>query len=75
MIKEGRVFGVTRELYKEGEDIMDVLRRVKARDNKIPRYHPPPSYDNEYIPNHQASDVSHEQISLRNKNKRKECER
>ena len=54
MIKEGRVFGVARELYKEGEDIMDVLRRVKARDNKIPRYHPPPSYDNEYIPNHQA---------------------
>ena len=54
MIEEGRVFGVAGEFYEEGEDIMDVLQRVKARDSEIPRYRPPPSYDNDYVPNHQA---------------------
>ena len=29
-IKEGGVFGVAREFYEEGEDIMDVLRQVEA---------------------------------------------
>ena len=29
-IEEGGVFRITREWYEEGEDIMDVLRRVKA---------------------------------------------
>ena len=53
-IEEGGVFGVTGELYKEGEDIMDVLRWVEVRGREIPRYRPPPSYDDEYVPNHQA---------------------
>ena len=54
MIEDGGVFGVARELYEEGEDIMDVLRRVEVRDNEIPRYRPPPLYDNKYVPDHQA---------------------
>ena len=54
MIKEGGVFGVTRELYEEGEDIMDVLQRVEARDAEIPRYRPPPLYDDKHVPDHQA---------------------
>ena len=53
-IEEGGVFGVTGELYKEGEDTMDILRQVEAQDAKIPRYRPPPSYDNkDYVPDHQ----------------------
>ena len=54
MIEEGGVFGVTGELYEEGEDIMDILWRVEAQDNEIPRYRPPPSYNDKYVPNHQA---------------------
>ena len=54
MIKEGGVFGVTRELYEEGEDIMDVLQRVEVRDAEIPRYRPPLLYDDKYVPDHQA---------------------
>ena len=53
-IKEGGVFGVTRELYKEGKDIMDVLQRVEAWNAEIPRYRPPPLYDDKYVPDHQA---------------------
>ena len=53
-IEEGGVFGVAGELYEEGEDIMDVLRRVEVRDAKILRYRPPPLYDDEYVPDHQA---------------------
>ena len=54
-IEEGGVFGVAGELYKEGEDIMDVLRRVKVRDAEIPRYPAAPDYDDlNYIPDRQV---------------------
>ena len=53
-IEEGGVFGVAGEFYKEGEDIMDVLRWVEAQDAEIPRYRPPPLYDDDdYVPDHQ----------------------
>ena len=39
------------EEYEDGEDIMDVLRRVEVWDNEIPRYPEAPSYDDlNYIP-------------------------
>ena len=51
MIKEGGVFRIVRELYEDGEDIMDILRRVEAWDQEIPRYPPAPRYDDlNYIP-------------------------
>ena len=45
MIEEGRVFWIAGEEYKEGEDIMDVLRRVEVWDTEIPQYPEAPSYD------------------------------
>ena len=54
MIEEGRVFGIAREEYEDGEDIMDVLYRVEAWDQEIPRYPPVPGYDDPYIPDHQV---------------------
>ena len=55
MIKEGGVFRVAGEFYEEGEDLMDILHPVEARDLEIPRYRPAPSYDNpNYIPNRQV---------------------
>ena len=53
-IEEGGVFGVVGEFYKEGEDIMDVLRRVEADEAKVPRYQPPPTYDDNYVLDHQV---------------------
>ena len=54
MIEEGGVFGVAGEWYEEGEDIMNVLRRVKVQDAEITRYRPPPLYDDDdYVPDHQ----------------------
>ena len=54
MIEEGGVFGVVGEFYEEGEDIMDVLRRVEVWDTKIPQYRLAPSYDDlNYIPDRQ----------------------
>ena len=51
MIEEGGVFGIMGEEYEDGENIMDVLRRVEAQDNEIPRYPPAPGYDTpNYIP-------------------------
>ena len=49
-IKEGRVFRIIGEEYKEGEDIMDILCRVEAWDWEILRYPPVPGYDDPYIP-------------------------
>ena len=50
-IEEGGVFDVTGELYEEGENIMDILRRVEAQDREIPRYPAAPDYnDLNYIP-------------------------
>ena len=50
MIEEGGVFGIVGEEYEDGEDIMDVLRRVEAQDQEISRYPPVPGYDDPYIP-------------------------
>ena len=50
-IEEGGVFRIVGEEYEDREDIMDVLRRVEARDWEIPRYPSVPSYDDlNYIP-------------------------
>ena len=50
-IKEDRVFGVAGEFYKEGEDLMDVLRQVEVWDAEIPRYRAPLDYDDlSFIP-------------------------
>ena len=54
MVEEGGVFGVARELYEEGEDIMDVLRQVEVWDREILRYPVAPDYDDlNYIPDRQ----------------------
>ena len=49
-IEEGRVFGIVGEEYEDGEDITDVLCRVEAWDQEIPRYPPVPGYNNPFIP-------------------------
>ena len=50
-IREEGVFGVAREFYEEGEDLMDVIHQVEAWDAEIPRYRPAPDYNNpNYIP-------------------------
>ena len=53
-IEEGRVFGIIREEYKDREDIMDILHRVEAWDQEIPRYPPVLGYNDPFIPDHQA---------------------
>ena len=48
--KEGREWGIIGEEYKEGEDVGDVLCRIEAQDQEVPRYPPVPGYDDLYIP-------------------------
>ena len=43
-------WGVEGEEYEEGETMEDVLRRVEARDQEVPRYPPVPGYDDPYVP-------------------------
>ena len=51
MIREGGAFGVAREFYEEGEDLMDVICWVEAWDAEISRYRPALGYDDlNYIP-------------------------
>ena len=51
MIREGGVFRVAREFYKEGKDLMDVICWVEAWDVEIPRYRQAPDYnDLNFIP-------------------------
>ena len=51
MIEEGGAFGITGEEFEDGEDIEDVLHRVVAQDQEIPRYLLAPGYDDpNYIP-------------------------
>ena len=53
-VTEGRAFGIDGEIFKEGEDMYDVLWQVVARDQEIPRYPKVPGYDNlNYIPDRQ----------------------
>ena len=50
-IREGGAFGVAREFYKEGEDLMDVICQVEAWDVEVPRYQLALDYDDlNYIP-------------------------
>ena len=54
-VEEGGVFRIDGEIFKEGEDVMDVLCQVAARDQEIPRYIQPPMYeDKNYIPDRQV---------------------
>ena len=48
--EEGREWGIVGEEYEDGEDIGDVLHRIEAQDQKVPRYPPVPGYDDPYIP-------------------------
>ena len=43
-------WGLEGEEYVEGETMEDVLRRVEARDQEVPRYPPVPGYDDPYVP-------------------------
>ena len=42
-------WGLEGEEYEEGETMEDVLRRVEARDQEVPRYPPVPGYDDPYV--------------------------
>ena len=43
-------WGLEGEEYVEGETMEDVLRRVEARDQEVPRYPPVPRYDDPFVP-------------------------
>ena len=48
--EEGRELGIVRKEYEDGEDMLDVLCRIEAWDQEIPRYPPVLGYDDPYIP-------------------------
>ena len=53
--EEVRDLGVEGEVFEEGEDMLDVLRWMVARDQEILRYPEPPHYDDlNYIPDRQV---------------------
>ena len=43
-------WGIEGEEYEEGEMMEDVLQRVEAWDQEVPRYPPVPGYDDPYVP-------------------------
>ena len=43
-------WGLEGEEYEDGETMEDVLQRVEARDQEVPRYPPVPGYDDPYVP-------------------------
>ena len=43
-------WGVEGEEYEEGETMEDILHRVEAQDQEVPRYPPVPGYDDPYVP-------------------------
>ena len=47
--EEGGVFGINGEIYEDGEDVMDVLCQMEAKDQEIPRHTQPPNYNIPYI--------------------------
>ena len=54
MREKGGAFGINREIFEEGEDVMDVLCQVAVRDQEILRYTQPLNYDDlNYIPDRQ----------------------
>ena len=53
--EEVKVLGVEGEIFEDSEDVLDVLRWVVAREQEIPQYQPPPTYDDvDYIPDRQV---------------------
>ena len=42
---EVRELGIEREIFEDGETILDVLRRRNLRGGKVPRYPSPPQYN------------------------------
>ena len=53
--EEGGAFRIEGEIFKEGEDVMDIFQRVVARDQEISRYPEAPGYDgSNYIPDRQV---------------------
>ena len=48
--EEGREWGIIGEVYVEEEDVGDVLHRIEAWDQEVPRYPPVLGYDNPYVP-------------------------
>ena len=49
-VEQAGEWGVEGELYEEGETMLDVLHRVEARDDEVPRYPPVLGYDDPYVP-------------------------
>ena len=47
--EEEQEWGIVGELYVEGEDMGDVLCRVEAQDQEVPRYPPASGYNDPYI--------------------------
>ena len=43
-------WGVEGEEYEEGETMEDILHRVEAQDEEVPRYPPVLGYDDPFIP-------------------------
>ena len=43
-------WGLEGEEYEEGETMEDILHRVEARDEEVPRYPLVPGYDDPYVP-------------------------
>ena len=50
MAEQAGVWGLEGEEYVKGEMMEDVLRRVEAQDQEVPRYPPVPGYDDPYVP-------------------------
>ena len=48
-VEQAGEWGVEGELFEEGETILDVLCRVEAWDEEVPRYPPVPGYDDPYV--------------------------
>ena len=42
-------WGLEGEEYVEGETMEDVLHRVEARDQEVPRYPPVPGYNDPFV--------------------------
>ena len=69
MAEQAGEWGLEGEEYEEGETMEDVLQRVEAWDQEVPRYPPVPGYDDPYVPDVQEQidldidllpDMSHE---------------
>ena len=50
MAEQAGEWGLEGEEFVEGEMLGDVIRRVEAQDQEVPRYPPVPGYDDPYVP-------------------------